>query len=212
MMDRTTKLLLAAVPSSPMNCASIVAIAFIFVAMGSFLTRAEDLPSEAVFRPVTRGGAITGCSIQYKAIARDDTYKQGRPVGLTGSLNWLKHPKEGISLFLRVVGVDIDLDNPNNETVFFQIPNAFVVINEKAFHADQKIQCDNEAGFCGLFSFAKAIDASKIFGAGGESTAFNFNRTPDGLDVSVPLPALTADQNLQLNDCMVTLMTDVLKH
>lgn len=166
---------------------------------------AQEMPSEAVVSPISKSGATEGCSVQYTAVARDHVYKGGAPVGISGSLAWMLHPKMGIGASLKLIAADIDVSNPGSLQPF-QVAHAFLRINSKVLQVGQPYKCDQATGFCGIIGMNDAMDAYTAFANGGEVVSFGFNRSKNAMDVSVPVPTLSLDQSNQLNVCMLDVL------
>jgi hypothetical protein len=167
---------------------------------------AQDMPSDAVVSPITSGGVKTGCSIQYTTISRDHIYMRGAPVGITGTLAWMNHKKQGIAVMMKLLAADVDEKSGSPKP--FQISHAFVTINNRTLQVEEQFQCDHSAGFCGSIGFDNAMLAMTDLAKGGEVVAFGFNRAPKGLDVSIVVPTLNAAQNQRFNGCMLDILQD----
>lgn len=164
---------------------------------------AQELPSEAVVSPISKSGVTEGCSVTYTAMARDNIYKNGGIVGVSGSVVWTLHPQRGLAGGLKVAAADVGIDAVVHP---FRVAHGFMRVNGKVFQVEQKYDCEKAENFCGVIGTAAAMDAFEAFAGGGEVVSFGFNRKDDGMDVSVPLPTLNPEQSAQLSACMLEVL------
>jgi hypothetical protein len=179
-------------------------------ALSAAVATAEEMPSEAVVSPITKAGVSEGCSVQYTAVSRDHIYMAGAPIGISGSLAWVLHPKAGIGLAMKLIAADIDERNPNSLRPF-QVAHGFVRVNDKVVQVETRYACDQPTGFCGAIGMDKAMQIFEHFAKGGEVISFGLNRTKDGMDVDISVPTLNSDQSNKLNTCMLTLLEEAEK-
>lgn len=168
---------------------------------------AQELPSDVEVSSITKGGVTEGCSVQYTAAAQDHIYKAGGVVGISGSLAWMLHPKMGIAGMMKLVAADFSTTGPSTLNPF-PVTHGFVRINEQVFQVEQRYECDQPAGFCGAIGLDKAMKSYEAYAIGGEEIAFGFNRTKEGMDVTVTVPTLNPTQSSKLNTCMLAVIDE----
>lgn len=100
----------------------------------------------------------------------------------------------------KILGVGVDSFTPLKAKPF-HIQNAFFDIGGQKYKVGTKFQCDRPQGFCGALDIADAISA---FQKDGPITIY-FNRPPNGLDVSIVLAEMKADDTQQFLSCMIRL-------
>lgn len=168
-----------------MNARKVLSLAVAIGCLGSQASFAQVDDSiygthAVVFQPIQRSGALTGCSLVYRAVQADRVYQEGEPVIIVGSISVQRFPKN------TAVGLKVGLKNftePLTRPYFayLQTPNATTA---KSRHE----MLDGEEGFrliaMGLDDAVMNVLLEML--EVGEVT-IGFNRWKDGMDVLVPI-------------------------
>lgn len=147
-------------------------------------------------------GAVTGCGITYTGAFRDFTYRQGALSGISGSVSFLKAPKQSFGLFFKIAVLDWASDVTAAPS-FGAISKAYIR-SGNAVAPDMSVQCENKAAYCGVGAYQSAFDFSRQIA--DHPIAVAFNRSPTGMDVQLELPRLTPNQFEEFFGCEQVLM------
>lgn len=149
--------------------------------------------------PLTRGGELAGCSIEFNAFTKDHIYRQGGLVGLAGSISLnLSEESKAIPVFvgLKLVIKDYEgeASTPNPPTQIHLVTSDGTVWkgdDSKSFLSDtpggrtQMLLPDDTM----VKAFADIGDTSTLTVA--------FNRRIGGTDIRVPIDLLVTDTEPQ---------------
>jgi hypothetical protein len=164
------------------------------------------LLNEVRIAPISRGGDVTGCSLQFTTMFTDGVYRQGQVSGIDGSLTWSFAPKGRLGLGLKLAGKDF---SPNMTVAGdMKVAYAYLAVARRPIHAQARYQCENASNFCGVYG--RDIAMSLLEAAmGQQDVSVGFNRHQDGMDVTLPIAAASEQQMAQFGVCMLQVFQKV---
>ena len=143
---------------------------------------------------MTNGGALSGCSLEYTLLHRDDTYSQGRPLAIKGSIVVFTNTQAGAVLALKLVLADFNYQTATFTPAKLTANTAFLETAAGASNLRSLLSAhdsDIEGGRLFVFDL---YEQQPIFQAIADNNIrIVFNRKPGGADIRVPVDLTVSD-------------------
>src|SRR5687767_8117453 len=163
-------------------------------------TLADNLSSlvgtmEVQFMPMQSAGIRHGCTLVYRAVARDHAYLKGNLISLSGNIAYSTNKnRSDIWLTLKVGTIDDLTTNSKPERPFF----AYIQTRHATTAKSSFLQFDSDTPGFRLFVYQLDDGVMKVYEdiINGASVTIGFNRNKDGLDVLVPIDLSVAETTI----------------
>lgn len=158
--------------------------------------RSEALLQEIVAKPLFQGGRVSGCSLEYAATFRDNTYRKGAISGVSGSFT-LFRPQEGRGPFAMFKLIAVDFDSAG-KMLQFRPALAQVLTDSAVVAGGQAVECENHLSRCSVHSSPEWFKVAERIMKKGRLTV-SYSRSLSGFSVLVDISAeATALEDLLL--------------
>lgn len=157
-------------------------------------------------------GKITGCGYEFAHMEYEETYAQGRPVKVTGSINILEHTVSPLAALVKIKGEDIVISSSPDgsaamESIVFEIEYVYPTLQGDPILVDTRIiECEDPEYVCHInFQWDRVSTAVMLNVAG-----IGYRRAGEVSDVLLELdwlqPPEGSDENEKFNSCMGELL------
>ncbi|WP_343314054.1 hypothetical protein AAIB41_02600 [Brucella sp. BE17] len=145
--------------------------------------------TEVDARPVMTNGNLTGCTLTFDAVARDDIYRKGRPIKVSGSFGILTASEKAAVTLNVVVNEMSQGQNYNIEFTPYAPKRAYLVGSDYSHNYGALVNAAPSDADGGLFSIFNLEPSMKIMTAAisDQKIIIAFNQGDGGTDIQLPV-------------------------